>query len=118
MSKQFRFEAAHSLPQLPDGHKCKRTHGHSYVVEIVLSHQSLDDRGFMAGIDYADLNLLRDMLDQDFDHRNLDDVLGAENTTSERIARFLFGWCKAQWAATEKIGVSETSGTWVWFGES
>ncbi|MCX8000431.1 MAG: 6-carboxytetrahydropterin synthase, partial [Leptospiraceae bacterium] len=26
--REFSFDAAHLLPNLPDGHKCKRLHGH------------------------------------------------------------------------------------------
>ena len=32
--KDFRFEAAHTLPSLPDDHKCRQMHGHSFKVEI------------------------------------------------------------------------------------
>lgn len=34
IGKLFRFEAAHHLSDLPEGHKCARLHGHSYTVEI------------------------------------------------------------------------------------
>ncbi len=32
--KEFTFEAAHRLPNVPDGHKCARLHGHSYQVVV------------------------------------------------------------------------------------
>ena len=32
--KVFQFEAAHLLPNLPEDHKCRRLHGHSFRVEI------------------------------------------------------------------------------------
>lgn len=32
--KDFTFEACHSMPHLPRGHKCKRMHGHSYKVRV------------------------------------------------------------------------------------
>lgn len=32
IGKRFMFEAAHHLPDLPEGHKCARLHGHSYTV--------------------------------------------------------------------------------------
>ena len=32
--KDFRFEAAHTLPSLPADHKCRQMHGHSFKVEI------------------------------------------------------------------------------------
>ena len=32
--KEFTFEAAHRLPNVPPGHKCARLHGHSFRVEL------------------------------------------------------------------------------------
>ncbi len=32
--REFTFEAAHRLPNVPAGHKCARLHGHSYRVEV------------------------------------------------------------------------------------
>ena len=34
--KEFSFEAAHRLPNVPAGHKCARLHGHSFRVEITV----------------------------------------------------------------------------------
>ena len=34
LTKEYRFEAAHHLPNVPPGHKCARVHGHSYKVEV------------------------------------------------------------------------------------
>ncbi|MBL7710671.1 MAG: 6-carboxytetrahydropterin synthase, partial [Chitinophagaceae bacterium] len=28
--KEFAFDAAHFLPNVPEGHKCKQMHGHTY----------------------------------------------------------------------------------------
>ena len=32
--KEFHFEAAHRLPNVPPGHKCARLHGHSFQVRL------------------------------------------------------------------------------------
>ena len=37
LRKTFQFEAAHLLPNLPLTHKCRRLHGHSFQVEIVVA---------------------------------------------------------------------------------
>ena len=34
LTKEFRFEAAHCLPNTPEGHKCRRLHGHSFKVTV------------------------------------------------------------------------------------
>ena len=40
----FGFEAAHRLPNLPDGHKCKNLHGHNYRLEVAIEGGELDER--------------------------------------------------------------------------
>ena len=37
ITQAFTFEAAHHLPNVPEGHKCGRLHGHSYRVEVHVS---------------------------------------------------------------------------------
>ena len=34
--KDFTIDCAHSLPNVPDGHKCKNVHGHTYKIRVVL----------------------------------------------------------------------------------
>ncbi|HEY3256645.1 MAG TPA: 6-carboxytetrahydropterin synthase, partial [Polyangiaceae bacterium] len=34
--KELRFEAAHRLPRVPEGHKCARLHGHSFKIELAV----------------------------------------------------------------------------------
>jgi 6-pyruvoyltetrahydropterin/6-carboxytetrahydropterin synthase len=35
--KDFTFEAAHHLPHVPEGHKCGRLHGHSFMVRLEIT---------------------------------------------------------------------------------
>ena len=32
--KDFSFDSAHFLPNVPDGHKCKNMHGHTYKLRV------------------------------------------------------------------------------------
>ena len=34
LTKDFTFEAAQTLPSAPEGHKCRKMHGHSFKLEI------------------------------------------------------------------------------------
>lgn len=85
VSKKFSFEAAHSLPYLPIGHKCRNLHGHSYVVEVACSRWALDKNGFV--IDYADISAVVDPLIKLLDHQNLNEILPFK-TTAENLAQW------------------------------
>ena len=51
--KEFTFEAAHRLPEVPEGHKCARLHGHSFRCEIAVRGEV--DRRLGWFIDYAEI---------------------------------------------------------------
>jgi len=54
LRKTFQFEAAHLLPHLPKAHKCRRLHGHSFNVEIVVAGECDPKLGWL--MDYADIS--------------------------------------------------------------
>lgn len=87
VSKVFSFEAAHSLPHLPEGHKCRRPHGHSYRFEVVCRAESLDERGFV--VDYGEISEAVDPLVARLDHRDLNFLFDFP-TTAEHLARWLY----------------------------
>lgn len=37
ITKEFHFSASHQLDYLPEGHQCKRLHGHNYIVKVTLA---------------------------------------------------------------------------------
>lgn len=106
LSKQFSFEAAHSLPNVPAGHKCGRLHGHSFRVEVTVKGPVDPRTGWL--MDFADLKALFKPLEDQLDHRFLNDVPGLENSTSENIARWIWQHLKPQLPALYSITVHET----------
>ena len=86
--KTFRFEAAHSLPNVPDGHKCRRLHGHGYRVDIHVTGSFDNDTGWV--IDFGDIKRTVEPILNELDHHCLNDIPGLENSTSEHIARHLW----------------------------
>ncbi|TJX07556.1 MAG: 6-carboxytetrahydropterin synthase QueD, partial [Mesorhizobium sp.] len=62
--------------------------------------------------DYHDLAPLKRYIDESFDHRHLNDVLGHEKVTAECLARHFYEWCKARLPQTTAVRVSETPKTW------
>lgn len=86
ISKRFDFDAAHFLPNLPDGHKCKRLHGHTYLAELILRGEP-DERGFV--VDYAEIAAAWKPVEALLDHRLLNDIEGLETPSTEVLAPFI-----------------------------
>ena len=105
IGRAYRFEAAHYLPLVPEGHRCRNLHGHNYRVEIVVSG-TLDSRGFV--LDFAELDDLMDPVLKQVDHRLLNDVKGLENPTAEIIA----AWFLNQIPHCERVRVYENDDCW------
>lgn len=90
IGKEFTFDAAHSLPHLPDTHKCSRVHGHTYTVIVAVEAYGLRD-GMV--FDYALLDPVKAWIDTMLDHRNLNEVVpyDAGPTTAENLATWMWG---------------------------
>ncbi len=107
VTKSFRFEAAHALPHLPEGHKCRRLHGHSYRFFVEVSG-GLDARGFV--VDYAEIALAVQPLLARLDHHNLN-ALFTFPTTSENLAAWLFHEIQRDLPQISRLVLEETAGT-------
>jgi len=86
--KTFRFDAAHALPNVPPGHKCAGPHGHSYRVDIHVIGEVDPAVGWV--MDYGQIKQVVGPLIDQLDHRNLNDIPGLENSTSELLAEWLW----------------------------
>ena len=64
--KVFQVEAAHHLPNVPEDHKCRRLHGHSFIIEIHVSGPVGNDTGWV--MDFADLKNSFEPLYEQLDH--------------------------------------------------
>ena len=106
LRKTFQFEAAHLLPHLPETHKCRRLHGHSFQAEIVVAGECDERLGWL--IDYADLTRAFKPLWEQLDHRYLNEVPGLENPTSENIARWIWDRLKPGLPLLAEVQVAET----------
>lgn len=107
--KKFRFSASHALTGLPPDHQCSRLHGHNYLVEVELSAATLDEIGFV--VDFGALAPVKDYIDEEWDHRHLNDVLPF-NPTAENMAAHLYDWCRERWKETSAVRVQETATSW------
>jgi len=88
LSKTFSFEAAHDLPTFPEGHKCRRLHGHSFRFDVVVEGEVDEQRGYL--IDYGEIKVATEPIVKQLDHYYLNEIDGLSNPTAENIARWLF----------------------------
>jgi 6-pyruvoyltetrahydropterin/6-carboxytetrahydropterin synthase len=86
--REFTFEAAHRLPNVPEGHKCARLHGHSYLAAVHVSGPVGEDTGWVQ--DFGDIKAAFKPLDEQLDHHYLNEVPGLENPTSEVLAKWIW----------------------------
>lgn len=101
-----RFEAAHRLPRAPEGHKCRRLHGHSFACEIHVGGPIDAETGWIC--DFADLEAAFAPLHAQLDHHYLNEVDGLDNPTSENIARWIWERLEGQLLGLEAVVVEET----------
>lgn len=104
--KEFRFEAAHRLPKVPEGHKCARLHGHSFKLELTIGGPVDEETGWF--VDYEIVDRAWQPLYQLLDHRYLNEIPGLENPTSENLARYLWERLKPALPALERVTIFET----------
>ncbi len=106
LRKSFQFEAAHLLPHLPKSHKCRRLHGHSFVVDVVVEGECDAKLGWL--MDYADISAaFKPILDR-LDHYYLNEIAGLENPTSENLAAWIWKRLQPKLPLLKEIVVAET----------
>jgi 6-pyruvoyltetrahydropterin/6-carboxytetrahydropterin synthase len=104
--KEFRIEAAHRLPNVPERHKCARLHGHSFRIGIYISGPLDPELGWVT--DFADLKAAFQPLHDRLDHHYLNEIAGLENPTSERLARWIWQRLKPSLPSLSRIVIHET----------
>jgi 6-pyruvoyltetrahydropterin/6-carboxytetrahydropterin synthase len=104
--KEFTFEAAHRLPNVPSGHKCGRLHGHSFRVEVFVSGAVGPDSGWV--IDFGDIKQKFKPIEDQLDHYYLNEIAGLENPTSEVLARWIWLRLKPELPGLSRLVVRET----------
>lgn len=104
--KEFTFEAAHKLPNVPEGHKCARLHGHSFMVRIAVEGPVGDRSGWV--MDFGDIKKAFKPIWNQLDHYYLNDIAGLENPTSENLAVWIWAKLKPVLPELSRIEIRET----------
>ncbi|MBL4681694.1 MAG: 6-carboxytetrahydropterin synthase QueD [Pseudomonadales bacterium] len=104
--KDFTFEAAHLLPNVPKGHKCARLHGHSFKVRVAVSGDIGVESGWI--MDFTDIKTAFKPIEQELDHYYLNDIPGLENPTSEVLAKWIWAKLKPVLPQLSRLEIKET----------
>ena len=88
LSKQFRFEAAHTLERAIETESSRRIHGHSYRAEVTVRGERNAATGMVVdlGVFERALAAARDALD----HHFLDDVSDLGPATMENLSAWIW----------------------------
>ena len=104
--KDFNFEAAHRLSNVPEGHKCARLHGHSFMVRIEVTGEVDPYTGWV--MDFSDIKAAFKPILDSLDHYYLNDIEGLDNPTSEVLAHWIWQRLKPSLPLLSAIRVKET----------
>ncbi len=88
LSKQFRFDAAHTLDRSIDTESSRRIHGHSYRAEVTVRGGPDPVTGMVVDLGLLDRSIAdaRDSLD----HRFLDEINDLGPATMENLSRWIW----------------------------
>ena len=104
--KIFSFDSAHFLPNVPEGHKCRELHGHTYQLTIFIEGEVSEKEGWI-----IDFNVLKSAVApviELVDHTLLNNVDGLQNPTIELFAKWLWARIKPNLPSLSKLELKET----------
>ncbi|MFA6915715.1 MAG: 6-carboxytetrahydropterin synthase QueD [Parachlamydiales bacterium] len=110
LTKEFRFEAGHSL-EFHDG-KCRGPHGHSYILIVHLCGEELIASGSKKNmlVDFSDISsIVKPMIHDYFDHKWLNVSLDNDSPSAEFIARWIYHFLAPSLPLLSAITLYETA---------
>jgi len=107
--REYRIEAAHRLPRMPEGHKCQRLHGHSFQIELWVEGVPDAQSGML--VDFFEIDRAFQPIFDQLDHHYLNEIDGLENPTSENLSRWLWERVVPVVPGLSRVVVRETCDT-------
>lgn len=104
---RIKFDSAHYLERYRG--KCKNLHGHSWVVEVEVEVEKLNQLGI--GIDFRVLKKkIREVVDK-LDHRLLNEII--KQPTAENLGLYIKKRLEEKRLRVASVRVWESSDTWI-----
>jgi 6-pyruvoyltetrahydropterin/6-carboxytetrahydropterin synthase len=107
--RAFEVNAAHRLPNVPQGHPCGRLHGHTFRVEVHVCGPVGAESGWV--VDFADIDRAFAPVLADLDHSYLNEIEGLSNPTSEVIALWIWRRLAPELPELARVLVAESRDT-------
>lgn len=104
--REFSFDAAHFLPHVPEGHKCRNVHGHTYKLKVFLQGTLDDSMGWV--MDFAEMKQIINPVIDIVDHKLLNDIPGLQNPTCELLIVWFWKQLKPALPLLQKLELNET----------
>ncbi|VFP78944.1 6-carboxy-5,6,7,8-tetrahydropterin synthase [Candidatus Erwinia haradaeae] len=104
--KEFQFEAAHYLPNVPEGHKCGRLHGHSFLIRLEVTGELNCYTGWV--MDFSKIQSAFQPIYDQLDHSYLNIIPGLSNPTSELLVEWIWIKMKLSLPTLSAVSVRET----------
>jgi 6-pyruvoyltetrahydropterin/6-carboxytetrahydropterin synthase len=109
--KEFSFDSAHFLPNVPEGHKCKNMHGHTYRLKVVIEGEPHPHLGWL--MDFKELKDVVAIVIDQLDHKLINDIQGLQNPTAENITIWIWNQIRPLLPMLSRIELYETPTTGV-----
>lgn len=109
--REFTFDAAHRLNNLPEGHKCARVHGHTYRLTVYIDGPLDPAMGWV--VDFAEVKRITTAAIAPLDHHLLNDVPGLEQPTTEHIAMWIYDRLKPELPHLSRVVLWENANSGV-----
>ncbi len=107
LSKQFRFDAAHTLTREIQAESSRRIHGHSYRAEVTVRGLPDPVSGMVVDLGHLELALAR--LHDALDHHFLDEVEGLGPATMENLCAWIWRRLAPDFAQLHRVAVYRDS---------
>jgi 6-pyruvoyltetrahydropterin/6-carboxytetrahydropterin synthase len=110
LTRSFDFAAAQYLDIFPEGHKCRRMHGHSFTLEVSVSGEVDPATGLL--YDHARISEAVAPILEQVDHVLLNEVPGLKNPTIETMAKWFWDRLAPSLPGLSEIRIQETPRAW------
>lgn len=104
--RSFTFDASHHLPNVPAGHKCGGSHGHTFIVHLHFEGPVDPEKGWV--VDFGDIKDAFAPILEQLDHKCLNDIADLPNPTSEHLSVWIWRKTKPLLSSLSKVVVQES----------